>query len=258
MAAFPPNVSSIAFKYKLYFKETGINFEYFTQFHGKCMSRGWPKYKLRHVELQYFDSYTVGAFISLIDVYDVEGNVITKNYINKNIINCIERPISFKSEEYIWRIDDINMINSWKKANVMDEFKSNIFVLHGFKWFMECMPNGNDKESIGSFRWYLNLICLSNKIKRVICHYNISLQETKTTKTYTTWFDHGAQSHGWENGDLKTNDIKHLKSFTFKVNIKLLDVFDINNNNNNNYSLFQSPVIYDIPTVEFEWNITNN
>eukprot|EP01084_Bolivina_argentea_P263091 445176_1 len=101
MASFPPNVSSIAFKYKLQMKETGTCFESFTQFDTKWMSEGWPTYKLKHSELQCLDIYTFTLSISLIDIYDINGHVITKDYINKNILNFnfIERAISFKSEE---------------------------------------------------------------------------------------------------------------------------------------------------------------
>eukprot|EP01084_Bolivina_argentea_P263093 445178_1 len=250
LAAFPPNISSIAFKYKLCIKQTKTTFESFAQFDAKCTSIGWPASKLKHTQLQYFDNYTITVTISLIDIYDIKGNIITKEHI----ITDIERPISVKSEEYIWRIDDINIINLWKTTpNIIDGFKSNIFMMHGFEWFMEVSANGTDTESIGSFNWYLNLLSLSNKIKRITFYYNILLEETKTIFNVSTSFDHEYCSEGWGDDHIKRDAIKHLKSFTFKLNIKLFDVFDIDNNIINNYSLFQSPIRYDIPPGEFTW-----
>eukprot|EP01084_Bolivina_argentea_P263092 445177_1 len=253
VASFPPNILSVAFKYKLWLKETQTCFENFTQFAPDFeMSVGWPTQTLKHMELQRCDIYTFDVTISIIDIYDIDGNVITKDYVN-NKVN-IERPISFKSEEYIWRIDDINIINLWKTTpNIIDGFKSNIFMMHGFEWFMEVSANGTDTESIGSFNWYLNLLSLSNKIKRITFYYNILLEETKTIFNVSTSFDHEYCSEGWGDDHIKRDAIKHLKSFTFKLNIKLFDVFDIDNNIINNYSLFQSPIRYDIPPGEFTW-----
>ncbi len=102
----------------------------------------------------------------------------------------------------------------------------------------------------------MNLVSLSNKIT-ITLHYSIILEETNTTRKGSTEFTHLNQADQWLDEHLLTDDIKHLKSFTFKVNIKLLGVFDINNNFVNNYSVFQSPIMYDIPMNEFIWKITN-
>ena len=75
------------------------------------------------------------------------------------------------------------------------------------------------------FKWYLNLLSLSNKIKRVTFYYNILLEETGTKRRSSTWFDHSSYSDGWDNSHLPTLDIKDLNSFTFYLDVRLFDIY---------------------------------
>eukprot|EP01083_Nonionella_stella_P011349 32260_1 len=258
LASLPPTVSSIAFKYELYLKETDTKFESFTQFDTNGMSEGWPTYKLTHDTLQNVldidTTCTISATVSLVDIYDHNGNVITTSYI-ENHIDIKERALSHKSERYTWKIDDGELVGAIKSAaSGCDGYKSDVFMLHGFRWLMEIYPNGNTPESKGSFKWYLNLLSLSSTIQRVSFYYELSLEETGTKRKSATWFDHTSYSDGWLHSHLKTEDIQKAMSFTFDLTMRIFDVFDAKGNVLDDYTPFLPQPCLPQQHGTFIWN----
>eukprot|EP01084_Bolivina_argentea_P185555 319971_1 len=123
-----------------------------------------------------------------------------------------------QNEEYIWSIFDKDIIKELKCAPNMFVYTSDIFMLHGLRYFIAFYPNGWREERIGKYCIFLH--CL----EKIASYHHVKVQfvfnETNVQKLkYWTIDDDNNYKQLFFNNN---QDIEDLNSFTFTVNIKML------------------------------------
>ncbi len=148
LISLPYNISKIAITYKIIEQiSNSIDIDK-TDITCKDTQYGWGQHKLKFNNILKFNKLIFKLKITIIDIYDNYGNIInTNNYKEKikyppinyyNINNEIKM-----NEKYIWKINDINIINDIKNANIGESFESKCFQMYGFdQWYLRFYPNG--------------------------------------------------------------------------------------------------------------------
>eukprot|EP01083_Nonionella_stella_P282586 961554_1 len=132
---------------------------------------------------------------------------------------------------YTWNIVDPTLITEIKTAKPGQKFRSPIFSIFNFRWFLELFPNGQSANSLGITKIFLRLVALSAKLKslRINRKYTFTeldvLHDTSRTLSHTQM---GCAS--WPAGIVKTKDLQKCTQFTFKVDVELHAVFDKDDN----------------------------
>eukprot|EP01084_Bolivina_argentea_P074622 135346_1 len=78
---------------------------------------------------------------------------------------------------FVWKVTNFNV---FRKADNSEEFRSDLFEMHGAKWYLKCYPNGNDKKNEGHVGIYL--CCkLPNYTKEMEVYTEYSIIQTNWT-----------------------------------------------------------------------------
>ena len=80
----------------------------------------------------------------------------------------------------------------------------------------------------GYFNWYLHLASLPPKINKMYIFYRILLVETGSFYEYKTIFQCRQPGKGWGNDKLRYDEIMDLNTFSFKLDVIIIDIFDNN------------------------------
>eukprot|EP01084_Bolivina_argentea_P071690 130265_1 len=255
LVSIPPNVSTVAIKYTLMCLETNTVFHSNSQFDEEYPGTSWPYDRLFFKDLKDLNTLTLKIIITLIDVYDINGIPVTDQYMHKYPM-CRELNHSmFETGIKQWKITDMKLIKQIKSSNVGDSFCCDMFKISGFKWVMEICPNGSDIDNEGDFSWYFHLISISPKISKIAIYFKFFMTETNMIDCDSAEFMVSYASCGAV-PKLKFKDIQHLKSFTFDLQIWILDCFDEHGGCLNNYKEFQSKVDKTSSDV-YEWKVTD-
>eukprot|EP01084_Bolivina_argentea_P157135 273835_1 len=92
---------------------------------------------------------------------------------------------------------NLNILNSIKTAPNGISFKSNLFSIGPFKFYMDIFPNGYDKDSKGNIDWFLNLASISPTINQIAFKYEIQIAENNHRYINTGLLNHDELSVGW-------------------------------------------------------------
>lgn len=255
MLSIPPNISSIAIHFDLSLEERECaEYGSFEQMASNCMSFGWPSNVLQPADLKGLEAMTLKAKLLLVDVYDDKGIALQhdeKEYDEK------AAALSLPTGSHEWRISDDAFISKIRRCKNAEYFVSEIFEIEGLRWSMQICPNGSSPQRRGLFNWYLHLAALPSKVEKVFVFYWISLLETGTVYGYRTFFQCRQPGKGWGNDKLRHSQIMDLETFTFKLDIAIVDVFDAEGRNiSDGYRQYLSPPM--TPSLmkdQFAWKV---
>eukprot|EP01083_Nonionella_stella_P216357 777828_1 len=138
----------------------------------------------------------------------------------------------WQSMSYTWNIADPTLITQIKAAKQGQRFKSPLFSMFNFRWFLELYPNGSSADLVGKTDIFLTLVTLSPKVKSITINRKYTLVELDAScNAYTETLTHDDMySASWVEGTLKTQDLQKCTQFTFKVDVELHAVFDKDDN----------------------------
>ena len=133
--------------------------------------------------------------------------------------------------EHQWMIDakllDISRKTSMLKAPNGDKYISPKFKMSHLTWQIEAYPNGNTKESKGSFNLYLRLVTMPMAWQDLTICRTFKCEETQSGYCAVSKYEKHT-SLGWPDFTLSLDDIKNryhwLKQLTFTINIKILQI----------------------------------
>eukprot|EP01083_Nonionella_stella_P032353 88548_1 len=131
---------------------------------------------------------------------------------------------------YTWKITDPSLVRSMKHAKNGSQWRSPIFAIGGFRWYLKVYPNGNQKDNNGYVELYLFLAFLPPKVKSLQIEQKLRLIETDTINSTTKTCKEGDMNCGWPFKTLETKKLEYLTTFTFSAEIKVYGVFDHEDN----------------------------
>eukprot|EP01083_Nonionella_stella_P032351 88544_1 len=131
---------------------------------------------------------------------------------------------------YTWKITDPSLVRSMKDAKNGYKWKSPIFSIGGFRWYLDLYPNGRNKDDNGYVQSYLFLAFLPPKVQSVAIGQEFHLIETDSFTTVNDTYKEGDMNCGWPFKTLETKKLEYLTTFTFSAEIKVYGVFDHEDN----------------------------
>ena len=149
---------------------------------------------------------------------------LTNGYIrdeSKKYSLYVPRDVSNTCMQYYY---NLNIINKVKTAENGQGFKSNLFSIGPFKFYMDVFPNGYDSESKGNIDWFLNLSSMSPTIQRIAFKYQVKIKENGHSYTNSARLNHDEVSVGWD--EVSNKSIQELQSLTFLLFITIYDLFN--------------------------------
>ena len=256
---WPPYLTKVLLKCKLIFNEMGLSKNGHKCFDSNHLCLGWCA-KVTYKELQNLDEFTLIADVSIVDIFDVEGNkyyikmeedIIYKSNVDK-IVNNWFRKISINLETeiidmiinyiiskeihdfnqltkyqkimYQWKVsDNYNIVNIKNATNVF-AFASPIFKAFGMKWYIGFWSNGSRTTRKGTVNIFLNLLSFQSINIEIPIRFDINWIECGTTSSNYDTFIITGNGGGETYWPLKTKDINDLDSFTVKLELSLMDV----------------------------------
>eukprot|EP00483_Globobulimina_turgida_P009499 UN09518 len=123
---------------------------------------------------------------------------------------------------YKWVIDDTSF-NKMLLAENSETFHSDKFKIGKLSWQVNAYPNGNSKNSIGSFNVYVKLLSLPPIWDHVVISRTIICEQTRAKVTNITTSYEGT-SAGWPDRSLLLNEVKSFKRLTFIIEIIILRI----------------------------------
>eukprot|EP01084_Bolivina_argentea_P149912 261807_1 len=161
-------------------------------------------------------SITLKAEMSII-------NILYKDNID-TLIYKDNMKLRLPTVEYEWKIIDINIINKIQNAANGCGFISPIFEIYGLKFYVSFWPNGSRESRIGQVNAFINIMTFKCITMEVIARINMIWVESNDkfqTNFDNFCVDEMADGALWKLG---TNELKNFNSFTFRVEISLLDI----------------------------------
>eukprot|EP01083_Nonionella_stella_P086051 238805_1 len=151
-----------------------------------------------------------------------------------------------ESMSYTWNITDPTLITQIKTAKPLQTFKSPVFSMFNFRWFLSLYPNGHSQNLIGKTDIFLHLTVLPEKVKsmRINRKYTLAELDVSFDRMLTITHEH-LHAASWSAGTVKTSQIQKCNQFTFKVDLDLFAVFDNDGNDITNRYLRNKEIITD-------------
>eukprot|EP01083_Nonionella_stella_P070559 188844_1 len=274
-----PTISRVAVQYYLSLSQADRYTNIATFDHSNpvisCGTIAWDRIK---------EPYQVTLSIVLIDVNDH-----TKNITNQFIHHASDagKAIECASDEFVWRIpfikrhqimdlcigylglDPLDCIDGaivhlivkyarddtlqrMRKATADEEFRSNIFTLHGFKWCLEITRSIDDYMS-GS----LYICSLPPCVDSITAIYHVEIPALHVVYSHFVYFT----SYQWENwiipeDMIKFKQLQKIKSLAVKIRIAIIDSFDTKQSNLCEVSEYAMANISHKPILsQFQWNV---
>eukprot|EP01084_Bolivina_argentea_P289246 496644_1 len=134
-------------------------------------------------------------------------------------------------QSYTWKVTDPKLITKMKNATTGTKFRSQTFRLFNLTWEFELWPNGQSGKTRRNVMIYLVLCGLSPNVKSINIWRNYVFVEGNIEHDYNAELTHDRHAqycNSWKLGTLTTTNIQNFNQFTFKVDVKLYNVFDIN------------------------------
>mmetsp|Transcript_52193 Transcript_52193/g.86367 ORF Transcript_52193/g.86367 Transcript_52193/m.86367 type:complete len:310 (-) Transcript_52193:110-1039(-) len=118
-------------------------------------------------------------------------------------------------------------IHTWKLDTTVAElegscYTSDIFSLLGFSWLMKFYPE--HRSAPGNATATLYLVDLPPILSQITVQRKISIRETGTISDQTKTFK-DSKGQGWPKNTLLTKHMRHLKKFTFTIQLTLISKY---------------------------------
>eukprot|EP01083_Nonionella_stella_P282587 961555_1 len=158
-------------------------------------------------------------------------------------------PQQMCKRSYTWTITNGMLMEQIKSANNGQAFKSPVFTMFNFRWYLQVFPNGQSSISIGKSKLYLYLTALPPKIKsiRIIRRYSFAELNVCAIDQGSTITHEKMYAIGWRSGIVTLQDLQKCRKFTFKVDVELLAVFDKDDSDITNRYLQHEEIKTDSP-----------
>lgn len=153
-------------------------------------------------------------------------NTFEEGEIKEALPNDTESIASW-SGTFSWKCRD-PFVSKLRKAKHSQAFESKIFEIGQIQWFLRLYPNGSGKKNQQFVNLFLYLCALPPTLSKLRVKYTISCEETNTHWQHIKSFQHDAMGSGWSNHRLSREKLFTFSSFTFKVNVAILEKFDQN------------------------------
>ena len=231
----PSRVHSASVGYKLHLRETDSQETNYLQFHDASNSVGWSLYTAPSTQsVQALQHLTFEVELTLLDIFSTDGALITQQFIgdasnddeeSKEDVPPMARQVDVPLAQYEWSISDAEMLAQLREAEHSAFFRSQLFELHNFWFFMQITPNGANPADKGNFGCFLYLACLPPSIWKLTLFYELELVETGTLDRYATEATQQRTTCGWFR-NLNFSDIVKLDTLTFRVKVGIIDFLD--------------------------------
>ena len=234
LLSIPEKVHSMLLGYTIKLKETNTEDSGFVQFHDQSTSIGWSRCMAPHSNtVKNLNQFSIQIELNLFHIYSKKSQIITSQFVNNNHHNndIIEygKKVDVELGTYQWVINDVNLIKQLKEAQHSEFFRSPLFSMHGFKFFMQITPNGANPSDEGNFGCFLYVASLPPNISKITLIYELLLLETDTLDCYATQATPNRTTCGWFR-NLKFRDILNMNKFTFDLKLGIIDIYDENGN----------------------------
>eukprot|EP01083_Nonionella_stella_P214841 773770_1 len=229
LLSMPSRVYSISLGYTLRLKETNTEDSNFVVFQDSSTSIGWSRHVAPDAQVvRTIDSLTFEVELDLLDIYDQDGHFIVNQFVDAEHTHDevqFGKEIDISLARHEWMIQDTHMIKKLRKASHSEFFRSPLFCLQGFKFFMQITPNGANPSDIGNFGCFLYIASLPPHVWKITLYYELALLQTNTIDCYATVATHKRTTCGWFR-NLKFKDIDNINEFTFSLKVGIIDVLD--------------------------------
>ncbi len=129
LIAMPPNIDSICIVFELLLKELNIK----SLEHQRFQRESFWGSEHKNIDILPLEELTIQCNVNIMDVYDENGKSINLCEYKNNIVKDIE----MDSMGFVWNVCDLKYIKLQKKGYII---MSPIFIMFGFKWYMELHP----------------------------------------------------------------------------------------------------------------------
>ena len=151
----------------------------------------------------------------------------TNEYIPEAILQLCVIFYGNASNSYVWWITDKVLLQQIKNAAVCQKFRSPVFTMHGFKWYLQLWPNGDTKRQ-GKVLIFAVLPSMSPKIESIALHRKYFFLEGDLHHNYDYTMENKAKMHviTWPNKTLLFDDIQKYETLSIGVEIKIWNLYD--------------------------------
>eukprot|EP00485_Elphidium_margaritaceum_P019480 CAMPEP_0202727064 /NCGR_PEP_ID=MMETSP1385-20130828/184933_1 /ASSEMBLY_ACC=CAM_ASM_000861 /TAXON_ID=933848 /ORGANISM="Elphidium margaritaceum" /LENGTH=369 /DNA_ID=CAMNT_0049393299 /DNA_START=73 /DNA_END=1179 /DNA_ORIENTATION=- len=177
---------------------------------------GWSGQILAMRDIEKCETLTFVLKMELIAVYDVNGDDVSEEYLNKHDAAA---PATY---EFPWNISD-EVLQQMQTASFEQKFRSSIFSAFGFRWSLGIYPKGQKVE--GDANLYLQLLSLPPKLKSVHVAFILRCVQTDTQHHSDHEYER-AYGVGWPDGKLSTAEIQACSELAFMAKLELIAVVD--------------------------------
>eukprot|EP01083_Nonionella_stella_P123869 373542_1 len=132
---------------------------------------------------------------------------------------------------YTWNITDQTVITQIQTAKPGQQFKSPVFCMFNFRWYLELFPNGSSDKSVGKTQIYLTLVALSKKVESIRINRKYTLVELGAVSEAVHTLTHEKiYALSWPANTVSAPELQKCRQFTLKVDVDLHAVFDQDDN----------------------------
>eukprot|EP01084_Bolivina_argentea_P122566 217180_1 len=246
---WPIQYSKALFKCKVSFVEIDAAYSGYKALSENMLWYGRSSRKSENI-ITELTKITIDAEISVIETLDINGHAIDFKNEHYGLCNFMNLP----KIEYVWRIDDEKMIENMKSAPNVHGFESEIFEAFGMKWYLSFWPNGSRLSRKGNQNLFVHIIPFANKDMKVIAKMTIIWVENDNN-TYTNYKTF--KRDDTTDAEFYAIDIKNMNSFTFIIQIQLVEVIyddEVLTDKHSNLLLLKE---ISVTSIDFDWNICN-
>eukprot|EP01084_Bolivina_argentea_P087118 157395_1 len=191
---------------------------------------------------------------------DAEKDIICAGYAKTNYNSYVGNDIIRLFVIYYIHPDDEKLLNNIKNASVKTKFRSPIFAIKSFKFYLVIYPNGWNDRTEGNVMLLVNSIGIPRQLSKIHLTYTLSLQQLDKeyyAKGSCSKYDDDDDSNCvWPSNTVKLADIQDLFKLTFATQIHIhVDKDDDIQNHIAKYSSHSK--LLTLPICKYQFQITN-
>ncbi len=235
----PPNVSALMVKIRFWIKGTRFMYDKVCNVKYNFYCSSWY---VRDILIEQLISCVIRLDLSIVNVEwkntdfvdDFEEKYECMRDDGYYNIESFEfgKICSLPIEKYEWKICNRQTIKHIKNTLINDSvtsFRSDVFMAYGLKFCLSFYPCSSRVTRKGSYNLFLNLITFPSFNFSIGVRYNLKLIEKNIS--LNDWGLFQPQSTCWgiiddKRHPLNSKDIQSLETFTFEVQISLIEVYE--------------------------------
>eukprot|EP01083_Nonionella_stella_P110699 324126_1 len=182
----------------------------------------WP---LKHEDIAQLKAITLKLTVSIVDIM-VGNELITNEYMKQHDHASViqAREICVPCEVFLWRFPPQSVEDMKDSAPGMMH-KSDVFEMYNMEWYLTFYPNGSKQENIKHTVVNIHLVELPTEDAIVSVRYTIFVEESDTRYGGEATFRHEHMMSSWDTERISTDRFRELTTFTIRLDLELIDVF---------------------------------